>query len=255
MSAVQKFDISTGTWSQVASLGTSRGDCGTAVIGNSVYVVGGFSETNWCAPLKSVEKIDLTDMSVTSTGIDLVIGRGDKAVIALNGRVHVMGGETKDSSCSTEPLRDVEIFESETSMWKYAGEIPYSLNRFRIAVASYESSIFLFGGQGSVVGTLNQNGSYYPVSDTVLEYFEDMHTEVEDHSHDEHDDNHALATASLVFGILGLIMGIVAIVLYCGSSRGDSEDGSSGARCVPSMTKQSEVTMVPLKNEAKGHTV
>ena len=242
MSKVQKLDISSGSWTKVATLATSRGDCGVAVVGDSAYVVGGFNDQNWCAPLISVEKIDLSDMSLTSQGLDLAIGRGDKAVVALNERIHVMGGETKDSSCASEPLRDVEIYESEMSMWKYAGEIPYGLTRFRLASAAYESSIFLFGGQESLVGTLNTNTSYYPVTTTVLEYFEDMHTEVEDHDHDEH----AIATASLVIGILGLVVGLIAIALYCGSAI--RSGGDNGAQCAPSMTKASEVTMVPLKN-------
>ena len=124
------------------NLATSRGDCGVAVVGDSAYIVGGFNDGNWCAPTTSVEKIDLTTMSLTSTGLDLSIGRGDKAVVALNDRIHVMGGETKDSSCSTTPLRDVEIYESEISMWKYAGEIPYGLTRFRLASAATSRASF-----------------------------------------------------------------------------------------------------------------
>ena len=92
MARVQKMDISTGTWTDVATLATSRGDCGVAVVGDSAYIVGGFNDGNWCAPTTSVEKIDLTTMSLTSTGLDLSIGRGDKAVVALNNRIHVMGG-------------------------------------------------------------------------------------------------------------------------------------------------------------------
>ena len=240
MSRVQKLDLSTGSWTDVATLATSRGDCGVAVVDDSAYVVGGFNDGDWCSPMTSVEKIDLTDMSLTSTGLDLSIGRGDKAVVALNDRIHVMGGETKDSSCSTTPLRDVEIYESEISMWKYAGEIPYGLTRFRLASAAYESSIFLFGGQESLVGTYGTNTSYYPVANTVLEYFEDMHTEEEEHDHDEF----ALAAASMAIGVIALVVGLIAIGLYCSSF--SSTTSGNGAQCAPRLTKDSEVKMVPM---------
>ena len=121
--------------------------------------------------------------------------RGDKAGAALNGRVFVVGGETRGASGQVVPLTDVETFNPLTKKWTKAGDIPS--HRFRFTAASVGSSIFVFGGQGYLVGTENTVGSYFPVLDTVEKFEETVKI---------------VPTIELNFNLLYLGLTIVAII-------------------------------------------
>lgn len=200
------------------------------------YVVGGFNDGSWCAPLSTTERIDLSTFAASTTAIPvLTTGRGDKAVATLNGKIHVLGGETKDSSCASEPLIDVEIYEPEDGMWRIGTTIPD--HRFRVVAAAYgENSVYLIGGQSFLVGSLNQNGSYYDVEANVLEFREDNYVDDghDDDAHDTADAAFAVGTIGLVFGIAGLCAGLFALFRRSNEAR-----GMNG--CTPQSMKMSDV--------------
>lgn len=200
------------------------------------YVVGGFNDASWCDPLSTTERVDLSSFAASTTAIPvLTTGRGDKAVATLNGKIHVLGGETKDSSCASEPLTDVEIYESEDGMWRVGTTIPD--HRFRVVAAVYgEDSVYLIGGQSFLVGTLGQNGSYYDVEANVLEFREDAYV---DDGHD--DDAHGTADAAFAVGTFGLVFGIAGLCagLFALFRRSNEAKGMNG--CTPQVMKASVV--------------
>merc|ERR1712107_376028 len=68
------------------------------------------------------------------------------------------------------PLTDVEAYDPDGNSWYQGGAIPS--HRFRFVAAAHGNSIFIFGGQGYLVGTYAAAGSKYPVLGTVEEYWE-----------------------------------------------------------------------------------
>jgi len=98
------------------------------------------------------------------------LARGDKAVAVLNGIVHVVGGESKNAQEQSTPLEDVEAYDPEGNKWYKGGNIPS--HRFRFVAAAHGNSIFIFGGQGYLVGTYGTDGSKYPLLGVVEEYSE-----------------------------------------------------------------------------------
>merc|ERR1719343_995411 len=98
------------------------------------------------------------------------IARGDKAVAVLNGILHVVGGETKNTHGHSVALRDVEAYDPDGNSWYPGGSIPS--HRFRFVAAAYGQSLFIFGGQGFLIGSYGEIGSKYPVVDTVEAYTE-----------------------------------------------------------------------------------
>mmetsp|Transcript_82840 Transcript_82840/g.268383 ORF Transcript_82840/g.268383 Transcript_82840/m.268383 type:complete len:204 (+) Transcript_82840:650-1261(+) len=161
-------------WSTGAPLVVGRGDFSAEVIGTSAYILGGFTHTDeFKAPLKSMETMNLKGPAFTwSMHQAMQVARGDKATAVLNGILHVVGGESKNADGHSVPLRDVEVYFPGPNAWYFGGDIP--TDRFRFTGAALGDSMFLFGGQGYLVGGYGAVGSKYPVMDTVEEYHESV---------------------------------------------------------------------------------
>lgn len=159
-------------WSVGVSMLEGRGDSVANVIGEKAYVVGGFTHTNnFESPLAGLQMLDL---ALAGAGWEQLkpmgVPRGDKAAVALNGILHVAGGESKSPDGHSLPLRDVEAYDPDTNTWYFGGDIPSE--RFRFTSAAHGDSMFLFGGQGFLVGSYGAAGSKYPVLPTVEAYSE-----------------------------------------------------------------------------------
>ena len=169
--SLRRFDTLTSVWSIKTDMTQDRGDCAATSLDGKIYVYGGFHVGNGFAmPTPSMEVYDVAT-NKWSNATAAKVGRGDTAVIAFNGHVVVIGGETKDSKGNSVPLQDVEVYSPVYNNWTNIGDIPS--RRFRFVAASFGADrSFVFGGQGYLVGTPSTAGSYYPVLGTVEEFDE-----------------------------------------------------------------------------------
>ena len=164
-----------GGWQEVKDALEQRGDHAAVTIKGKGYVFGGFTHTNnWENPLSTLESYDPTSNTWSKLKSMPTI-RGDKAGAVLNSRFQVIGGETKDSQGNSVPVADVEVFDPALNVWVDEGKIPSK--RFRFVAAAHGDSVYIFGGQGYLVGTAKTVGSYYPLVDTV-EAFQETRTEI-----------------------------------------------------------------------------
>lgn len=162
-------------WQLGPELLQGRGDAVAAVVDNKAYIVGGFhDQNNFQMPVTDLEVLDAGKAAPWAARKGMYIARGDKAAAALNSILHVVGGETKGAEGHSVPLRDVEAYDPIGDTWYFGGEIP--TNRFRFAAAAHGDSIFIFGGQGYLVGKYGADDSKHPVLDTVEEYNERVTT-------------------------------------------------------------------------------
>mmetsp|Transcript_25827 Transcript_25827/g.53932 ORF Transcript_25827/g.53932 Transcript_25827/m.53932 type:complete len:436 (-) Transcript_25827:133-1440(-) len=156
-----------------SKLGTRRGDIDVAVLENGdVYVSGGFTHENeYKEPLNSVEKYDAT-MKKWSNVNSLNEERGDKQLVALNGKVYAIGGEDKvdvsgipenelgDLGARSIVLDSVEVLDPTEDVhggmaeWRSLAGMPGQLFRFAASEWEVEGDgeeekgyIFAFGGQ------------------------------------------------------------------------------------------------------------
>lgn len=147
----------------------ARGDITAAVAGNMAYVFGGYDST-FQSPLTSTEIFIQTPGGLSNWMEDdkTHVPRADCAVSTIGNRLILIGGESKDVSTGQPTLiRTVSIYDQSHSIWYNQGSIPSF--RFRFAAATWNNSIFIFGGQYGLKGKYNEVGSYYPVSKTVNE--------------------------------------------------------------------------------------
>mmetsp|Transcript_114685 Transcript_114685/g.255867 ORF Transcript_114685/g.255867 Transcript_114685/m.255867 type:complete len:397 (-) Transcript_114685:160-1350(-) len=177
MTTTQIFDptaSASSAWSAGPTMAQGRGDTFAAVQGGKAYILGGFHDgNNFESPLSGLEMLDMSTSGTSWTPRrSMSIARGDKAVATLNGIIHVVGGETKNAAGHSVPLNDVEAYDPITDTWYSGGSIPSQ--RFRFTAAVHGSSIFIFGGQGYLVGAHGAAGSHYPVLSTVEAYKEEV---------------------------------------------------------------------------------
>lgn len=94
LNTVERYDIIEERWESVAGMKMGRYSCGTAVLGNRIYVVGGFGynpTTNESIPLDHCEYFN----TLTGSWHDiepLQIGRGAVSVVASGGWLYAIGG-------------------------------------------------------------------------------------------------------------------------------------------------------------------
>lgn len=164
-------------WKRVADAPTPRGDHAGVALEGAGYTFGGFTHYNeWASPLADLEMYDAAaDKWTVMNGMPTI--RGDKALAVLHGRMHVIGGETKTEAGESLPLRDVEVYDPESKTWENEGDIPSA--RFRFTAASHADNIYIFGGQGFLVGEWMEPGSYHDVVPTV-EIFSEKLTALDD---------------------------------------------------------------------------
>lgn len=158
------------TFADGPKLSSARGDIDVARVNGDVYVSGGFTHENeWSTPKNTVEKYNIA--TATWSMVDsLNTERGDKQLVALNGKVYALGGERKMDvrdipkeerpklGVRSEILDTVEVLNPGEDVhgglaeWRNLAGMPGQL--FRFAAVEWESEdddedgfIFVFGGQ------------------------------------------------------------------------------------------------------------
>ena len=201
MTTVMVFDPSqsgSAAWSEAPSLLQGRGDAAAATSGEVAFALGGFHHGNWSYPMDHLEVLFLNNVEggwKERTTMD--VARGDKAAAVLNGMLHIVGGESKNQAEQSVALMDVEVYDTATDSWYDGGSIPS--NRFRFVAAALGDSIYIFGGQGSLMGSYGMVGSKYPVLDTVEQYRETV----------------APASVNVASPIRATILGLFSTLLAC----------------------------------------
>lgn len=167
----------------IAAMTAARGDF-AVVQGDDdlVYAFGGWSDANgFCVPLTSAEVYDPAADTWTALP-DLAVGRGDKAAGLLHGRVFAVGGEGKascdDDGVPTTAVTDVEVYdpEADDSAWEVVAELPEEA--FRFAAATWQHTIYVFGGQGTARFCAQHNATCNPLTNATWGF-----TETYDHDH------------------------------------------------------------------------
>jgi N-acetylneuraminic acid mutarotase len=115
LSTVESFDVNEQRWQALPDMKTARYSCGAALLGNRIYVVGGFgydSSNNETVPLAECEYFD-TEAQTWHTVSSLQCGRGALSVVAVDGRLYAIGG------FNGRYLSSVERYDPLTDSWTY----------------------------------------------------------------------------------------------------------------------------------------
>ena len=114
----------TNRWRTVGNLLTGVLSPGVAAVGGRVYVVGGF-RVELPQAIADLQILDPASGTVVE-GPPMPTGRGGAAVVVLDGRIHVIGGERdgRDGNFEGEYLSEHAVFDSVAGAWTSRAPIP-----------------------------------------------------------------------------------------------------------------------------------
>ncbi|KAJ8601986.1 hypothetical protein CTAYLR_002720 [Chrysophaeum taylorii] len=191
---------------EAPSLLEPRGDFGMLIHGTMAYAVGGFSHSDWCEPLRSVERIDLSaDDPAWELAIPLVTGRGDKSLAAVEDALVAAGGE-HNNGCETlsTPVKDVEVMWNFRGDWSVFTAIPEA--KYRGAAVGLENTVYNFGGQSAQETTCPDSSAFcYPVTNHTWSLV------VERGDDDDDDDSGGLSSGAMAGISIAIVIGVIVL--------------------------------------------
>lgn len=161
-----RFNAVTNKWEPLPSLPQPRSSHDVAVVGDKLYVFGGW----WMQGAKGEAwpaeglVLDLKDPAARWQAIPQPFQR--RALIAaVNGtKIYVIGGFTADS----EPKRTVDVFDTVTAKWLTGPDLPAEdQNGFAPAACAFEGKVFASVGDGSLFRLSGSGDTWEKVTTTT----------------------------------------------------------------------------------------
>jgi hypothetical protein len=166
VATVAAFDRSTTTWTDLPALPVPRSSHDVAVIGDTLYVVGGWNMLGddgeeWCDDMLAL------DLAAPGTGWKSMpqpfVRRALIAAVA-DGKLYVIGGFTEDEDVSL----DVDIFDPATGKWSKGPSLPGdAMNGFAPAACTLNGRVHVSAGDGSIHRLSTDRASWEPVAAVV----------------------------------------------------------------------------------------
>jgi N-acetylneuraminic acid mutarotase len=141
--AVQRFDPSTGTWTQLPPVPSPVSDCGVAVVGRELIVVGGESVGT---VFNTVRAFDLAT-STWSTLPPLPAARHGEALTAIGNTLYAIDGAALPGhNASTSTLQTLAVPPQLSGTWQLGPNSQYATQQVGAAFLSTQNRIWVAGG-------------------------------------------------------------------------------------------------------------
>jgi N-acetylneuraminic acid mutarotase len=149
LNTVEVFDPETNTWSTPAMTDsmTSRWRSCAVLLGDSVYVIGGYNSSAG-GPVNNVDIFN-TLTSTWSLGDTVSFGaRSDFAAFPINGKIYVVGGQGDTIS--------PQVFDPDLNKWITPATFGSYVERQGVSAAVINGEIYCFGGtNGEYLSTID----------------------------------------------------------------------------------------------------
>ncbi len=139
VATVEVYDPATDRWESRAPLPAATHHAAAAVVGGRLYVAGGYTggRVSWTVQRTVYEYDDAR--SSWATRAPLRMARGGLAMVALGGRLHVVGGSSEGATNAHE------VYDPATDAWSTGTPLP--VGRGGLAAAVLGDAVFVFGGE------------------------------------------------------------------------------------------------------------
>jgi len=160
------YDPAANTWTDLPAMPTPRSSHDVAVIGDTLYVVGGWNMLghdgeDWCDTMLA---LDLTNQAAGWRTLPQPFVR--RALIAAvdEGKLYVIGGFTDEEEVS----RRVDIFDPAAGAWAQGPDLPgEALNGFAPAACTVGGVVHVSVADGSVHRLAEEGRQWEPVASVV----------------------------------------------------------------------------------------
>jgi len=139
--AVEEYNPATDTWRERAPLPGGLHHAGIGVVNDRLYVIGGFELSLFSiwSPVTSLYEYDSVADRWTARK-PMLTPRGALAVAALDGKLHAIGGYSRDGNTSAH-----EVYDPATDSWTARAPMPTA--RDHHAAAPLNGRLYAFGGR------------------------------------------------------------------------------------------------------------
>ncbi len=131
-----KYNIATNTWTPIASLPSGRGVFSSAVVGDSLYVIGGYDPAS--VTMSTVLKYSIIS-DAWASGVSLPAPLAWSKAVTYNNRIYVAGGYDGVAASSV-----VYVYNPATGVWAAATSLPAA--RFGGAFSISGNKLIYVGG-------------------------------------------------------------------------------------------------------------
>jgi N-acetylneuraminic acid mutarotase len=134
--ALEAFDTETNEWTQLKPMSLPRNHHDVAALDGKLYVMGGrvgSSYSGGCSTNVTLTEIYDVQSGTWSTGAPLPTARSGIAAAALDGKIHVLGGEGWIDDFGGV-FRTHEVYDPKTNSWARAARLPTPRHGFAKAV-------------------------------------------------------------------------------------------------------------------------
>ena len=140
-SAVEEYDPKTDTWRERAPLPGGLHHAGIGVVNDRIYVIGGFEHSflSIWSPLTSVYEYDPA-ADRWAARRPMPTPRGALAVAVLDGKLHAVGGYTRNGNTDAH-----EVYDPATDTW--SARTPMPTARDHHAAAAVGGRLYAIGGR------------------------------------------------------------------------------------------------------------
>lgn len=160
---VQRFDVTQGSWTKLPSLPQGRSSHDAVVIGDMLYVVGGWQlehEANDGAWPAEMFSLDLSKDDARWIRTLTPFARRALAVATAGGKLYVLGGMGPDREVSQR----VEVYDPAANVWSQAPDFPGQ--GFGMAAVGASGAVFASGADG-VVHRFDAGAGTWSVASTM----------------------------------------------------------------------------------------
>ncbi|PYM90853.1 MAG: galactose oxidase [Candidatus Rokuibacteriota bacterium] len=142
---VEVYDPAADRWETRAPLPAATHHAAAAAVGGRLYVAGGYTggRLSWTAERTVYEYDDARNS--WSTRAPLRLARGGLAMVALGGRLHVVGGSSDGATNAHE------VYDPTADRWSEAPPMPTA--RDHLTAVAFQGRLWAIGGRTSFMGT------------------------------------------------------------------------------------------------------
>ncbi|MEM9478808.1 MAG: kelch repeat-containing protein [Verrucomicrobiota bacterium] len=162
---VRRFDPETGKWSKLPNLPKGRSSHDAWIVGDKIYVAGGWQMRGPDKSSKWSTTVDILDLSAEKPewrSIPQPFMRRALAVAAHDNKLYCMGGLEKDGGMS----EDIDVLDLETEEWSEGPMLPigHPMKGFGLAAAieNADGRLYITGLSGKV-HALGEDGKWEQV--------------------------------------------------------------------------------------------
>jgi hypothetical protein len=159
LTSVYVYDPQSDSWDQKEDMPYAVGYSGIAVVGNTIYLIGGAS-TPSTTPIATTMAYDPSSDTWTQKA-DMPTARNGLAACVVDGRIYAIGGTTEN--WATVSYKHVEVYDPGTDTWSRKADLP--TGRWGLFAGIAAGQIYAIGGRsGSYSSSTNE--AYNPETDT-----------------------------------------------------------------------------------------